>query len=399
MSRIISLIICTVLFLNCFIFKSDASVDDSNIEVTPDTDNGMLDVNSLEINAESAILMDAKTGTVLYTKNASEPLPPASVTKIMTLLLVAEAIENGSVLLSDKVVVSSKAASMGGSQIFLKEGETFTVEELLKSTVIASANDAAVALAELIAGSESSFVEKMNERARELGMNNSCFENATGLDDTVTKHLTSAYDIALMSRELIKHKCITDYSSIWQDSIRDGEFVLTNTNRLVRYYDGCTGLKTGSTDKAGFCVSATAKRNGMHLIAVVMGSETRDERNEAARTLLDYGFSSFSLFIDPEALLEYVKITRGVKDSVAVYSNEFSKLVDKSDKKRIEMEFDIPDSLSAPLKKGDVVGSIVYKLDGETIGKTDIFVSEDVEKISIMGLFGRIIKAILSGNC
>lgn len=383
---------------NFFGFTALASVDEGANEDTSDFENAVIDTNSLEINAKSAVLMDAETGMVLYTKNATEALPPASVTKIMTLLLVAEAIADGNVSLDDKVYVSANAASMGGSQIFIKEGEEFTVEELLKSTVIASANDAAVALAELIAGSEDAFVYRMNERASELGMKNTYFENATGLDDTVTRHLTSAYDIALMSRELIKHDIVTKYSNVWQDSIRDGEFVLTNTNRLVRYYDGCTGLKTGSTDKAGFCVSATAKRDGMHLIAVVMGAETRDARNEAARAMLDFGFSNYALYSEPECELEYADVTRGQVDKIAVYSKGFSKLVNKSDKKKIEKEYMIPETVNAPLRAGDVVGSVTYKLNGEVIGKSDVFVGEDVAEIGVGELFVRILKTVLTGE-
>ncbi len=399
MKKILSIILCALMSFNCIAFGACASVDETVNEDVSDIEYDFAGANSLEINAKSAILMDAETGLVLYTKNAAEALAPASVTKIMTLLLVAEAIAAGNISLDDTVSVSENAASMGGSQIFIKEGEEFTVEELLKSTVIASANDAAVALAELIAGTESVFVERMNERAKELGMNNTNFENATGLDDTVTNHLTSAYDIALMSRELIKHDVVTKYSDVWQDSIRNGEFILTNTNRLVRYYDGCTGLKTGSTDKAGFCVSATAKRDGMHLIAVVMGAETRDERNTAARAMLDFGFSNFALFAEPEQELESVDVTHGVIDGVSVYSKAFAKLVDKGDKKRIEKEFIIPDSLSAPLMAGDVVGEVIYKLDGEEVGRSEIFVKEDVGQIKTCGLFLRIIKTILTGKC
>lgn len=398
MRKILSLFISAIIILNCFTIGIMASMDegenDDYTNVTEDT----VDTNSLEINAKSAILMDAKTGTVLYTKNATEALPPASVTKIMTLLLVAEAIGDGNISLEDKVYVSANAASMGGSQIFIKEGEEFTVEELLKSTVIASANDAAVALAELICGSEAAFVDRMNERAEELGMKNTSFENATGLDDTVTKHLTSAYDIALMSRELIKHDIVTEYSNVWQDSIRDGEFVLTNTNRLVRYYDGCTGLKTGSTDKAGFCVSATAMRDGMHLIAVVMGAETRDERNEAARAMLDFGFSNYALYTEPECELEYADVTRGVIDTVTVCSSEFSKLINKSDRKRVEKLYSIPQTLSAPLKAGQVVGSVVYKLDGNEIGRSDVFVKDDVDEIGVFALYLRMLRAIFTGT-
>ena len=397
MKKILALIICIFTILHCTSFLTFASVDEM-IGNNEDINSDVIDTVSLEINAKSAILMDAETGTVLYMKNASEPLAPASVTKIMTLLLVAEAIDSGSISLSDKVYVSSNAASKGGSQIFVKEGEAFTVDELLKSTVIASANDAAVALAELISGTEAAFVDKMNERAKQLGMNNTAFENATGLDDTVTKHLTSAYDIALMSRELIKHEIVTNYSNVWQDSIRDGEFILTNTNRLVRYYEGCTGLKTGSTDKAGFCVSATAKRAGMHLIAVVMGAETRDERNEAARAMLDYGFSNYALYSEPESELEYIDVTAGVKDNVCLYSKAFAKLVSKADKGSIEKEFNIPDSLSAPIKSGDIVGSVIYKLNGEKIGESELYVKDDIAKINAFGLFYRIVKTIFTGK-
>ena len=394
MKKLFSIFICIIVLLNCVVFSASASVDegleknDTVAEIT----------NSLEINAKSAVLMDAETGTVLFMKNASEALPPASVTKIMTLLLVAEAIDNGSISLDDTVFVSANAASMGGSQIFIKEGEEFSIRDLLKSTVIASANDAAVALAETISGTEEGFVARMNERAAQLGMKNTHFENATGLDDTVTNHLTSAYDIALMSRELIKHGCVTEYSNVWQDSIRNGEFILTNTNRLVRYYDGCTGLKTGSTDKAGFCVSATANRDGMHLIAVVMGAETRDERNNAARAMLDYGFSNYALYTEPECELEYIPVTRGMRDSVAVYSAAFSKLVNKADKKRIVKEFSISDSLTAPVKSGQVIGSVTYKLGDEVIGKCDIFVKEDIAKIGVKDLFFRLMNMIFVGK-
>ena len=398
MRKILSLFIAAIITLNCFTLNVTASVDEGSPDDFVNEIEDAVDTNSLEISAKSAVLMDAETGMVLYTKNASESLPPASVTKIMTLLLVAEAIKAGNISLDDKVYVSANAASMGGSQIFIKEGEEFTVEELLKSTVIASANDAAVALAELIAGTESAFVERMNERAKELGMSTTHFENATGLDDTVTNHLTSAYDIALMSRELIKHDTVTDYSDVWQDSIRNGEFVLTNTNRLVRYYDGCTGLKTGSTDKAGFCVSATAMRDGMHLIAVVMGAETRDERNEAARAMLDFGFSNYALYSEGESQLENADVLRGTVDKVIVSSAPFSKLVNKSDKKRIEKEYYIPETLTAPLKSGDAVGYVIYKLDGEEIGKSVIFVKDDVGEVTVIDLFLRILKTVFTGN-
>lgn len=394
MKKILSLLICFVMALNCIFLSAEASVDENYTDQELEIES----TNSLEINAKSAVLMDAETGTVLFMKNAAEALPPASVTKIMTLLLVAEAIDAEVLSLDATVYVSANAASKGGSQIFIKEGEAFTVEELLKSTVIASANDAAVALAEALCGTEEKFVERMNERAAELGMNNTHFENSTGLDDTVTNHLTSAYDIALMSRELLKYSSVTDYSNVWQDSIRNGEFVLTNTNRLVRYYEGCTGLKTGSTDKAGFCISATAKREGMHLIAVVMGAETRDERNNAARAMLDFGFSNYGLYSDPMAELEAITVKRGVKDTSVVYSETFTKLVSKADKKRIVKEYEIADYVTAPISNGQVVGSVTYKLDGEIIGKGDVFLREDIAEIKITDLFLRMLRSIFLGK-
>ena len=394
MKRLLAIFICIIMTLNCVLLSANASVEEWNGSIQDEVENA----NSLEISAKSALLMDAETGTILYVKNGTEALPPASVTKIMTLLLVAEALEDELISADDKVLVSANAASMGGSQVFIKEGEEFTIEELLKSTVIASANDAAVALAEAVAGTEANFVDRMNERAAELGMTNTHFENATGLDDTVTNHLTSAYDIALMSRELVKYSCVTDYSGVWQDSIRNGEFILTNTNRLVRYYDGCTGLKTGSTDKAGFCVSATAKRDGMHLIAVVMGAETRDDRNNAARAMLDFGFSNYALYRDAECELESIDVMRGLKDEVAIYSEGFSKLVKKADKKRITKEFAIADYIAAPMQNGQVVGEVTYLLDGEVIGKSNIIVKEDIQEIGLKELYIRMIRTIFIGK-
>ena len=353
--------------------------------------------SDLSVEAKSAILMDAETGTVLYSKDAHTALPPASVTKIMTLLLVAEAIDEGRLSPEDRVFISANASSMGGSQIFLKEGEEFSIEELLKSTVIASANDAAVALAERLCGNEQSFVALMNRRASELGMKHTHFENATGLDDSVTNHLTSAYDIALMSRELIKHGCVMKYSNVWQDSIRGGEFILTNTNRLVRYYAGCTGLKTGSTDKAGFCVSATAARDGMHLIAVVMGAETRDKRNETARTMLDYGFANYAVYTDAAEDLEQIPVKKGKITSVTARSDEFKLLVSKSDLNKIEKRYDIPASLLAPFSAGDKIGAIIYTLDGNELGRATIRAAEECEELDMLDVLWRIIMSILVG--
>ncbi len=339
-----------------------------------------------DVNAQSACLMDASTGTVLYAKNADLALPPASVTKIMTLLLFMEEVDAGNIALDETISVSEYAASMGGSQVYLEAGESMKAEELLKCVIIASANDAAVALAEKVAGSEEAFVSRMNERAAQLGMSNTHFENVTGLDDSTTKHLTSAYDIALMSRALLGHELITKYATIWMDSIRDGAFGLTNTNRLVRFYQGITGLKTGSTSKAGFCMSATAKRDGLHLIAVVMGSPTRDVRNETAKQLLDYGFANYSIYDDPGGEAGRVFVPGGVsRDCAAVYG-PFSALLPKGKSKTVTTEILLDESAPAPVKKGDRVGTIRYLSDGEVIGEADIVAAEDVQRIGLFRL-------------
>ena len=351
--------------------------------------------DELDLNVGSAYLMEASTGTVLYSENQFTAAAPASVTKIMTLLLVCEALEAGKFKLTDTFSVSAYAASMGGSQVFLEEGERMSVEDLIKCTVIASANDAAVALAELTAGSEAAFVKKMNERARELGLKNTSFENTTGLDDSTTKHYSCAADIATMSRELIAYDIILKYSSLWQDTIRDGEFTLTNTNRLVRYYEGCNGLKTGSTDKAGYCVSTTAKRDNMQLIAVIMGAESRDARNEAARKLLDFGFANYALYEESEKFIENVPVLSGVSDYVPVSSRAFFAVVDKAKLSSVEKVYELPEELTAPVKEGDTVGRIIYKLDGDQFGSTDIIATEAVEKIGLGELFLRILSRIV----
>ncbi len=344
---------------------------------------------------EGAYLIEASTGKVLYAKNEYKSMIPASVTKIMTLLLVAEALERGNIKLEQMVTISEYAAAKGGSQVFLKEGERISVLDLLKSTIIASANDAACALAELVYGSEASFVKKMNIRAAELGLKNTAFENVTGLDDTTTNHYSCPADIAKMSQALIKYEIILQYSSVWQDSIRGGDFVLTNTNRLVRYYDGCNGLKTGSTDKAGFCVSATAKRNNMQLIAVIMGAPTKDIRNNAARALLDFGFANYTLYEMGERILEEVPVLGGKKDILPLYATGFSTVIEKENASVVSLEYDIPENLRAPIKNGETVGKIVYKINGEQIGTSDIFVSESVERIEFFDIFIRIVKKIV----
>ncbi len=339
-----------------------------------------------ELACKSAVLMEAQTGEILYEMNADQGLAPASVTKVMTLLLVMEAIEQGKIKWEDTVTASAHACSMGGSQIYLKEGERMSVEDLVKSVVIASANDAALALAEHIAGSEQSFVKMMNDKALQLDMLNTKFENTNGLDDTTQNHYTSARDIAIMSRELIKHKKILEYSSIWMDTIRDGAFGLTNTNRLVRFYKGCTGLKTGSTSKAGFCVSATAERDGMTLICVVMGAENRDVRNQIATQLLDWGFANYGLLAKPGGELTGVVVKGGTQRTVSARYGSFYCVMPKSDIAKVQelAEMDAP-FYSAPVRIGDKIGKVTYTLDGKQIGSVCILCTENVEKRGYMG--------------
>ena len=347
--------------------------------------------NAPEISAKSAVLYEATTGTILYEKNSSEALPPASVTKIMTLLLLAQGIEDGSISLDDRVIISKNASSMGGSQVFLKEGEEMSVEELLKCTVIASANDASVALAEHLCGSEEAFVKKMNMKAEELKLSGSRFENTTGLDDTVNNHTMSAYDIAVLSSLLIQYDFITKYSSLWQDTIRDGAFTLTNTNRLVRYYDGCNGLKTGSTDKAGYCVSVSAQRNNLKLICVIMGADSKEKRNEEARALLDYGFSSVSLYESPSVLLEKIPVLKSSRESIWIREEGFRYLCEKGSVKNIEKVYEIPNECIAPLEVGQIVGSVKYYLDGVYIGESKLFAEEEARALG----FIEILKLVL----
>ena len=342
----------------------------------------------------SAILIEKETGKVLFEQNADEPLPPASVTKIMTLLLVMEAIDDGKLSLDDMVTASAHACSMGGSQIYLEEGETMSVEDMIKSVVISSANDAAVALAEHIAGTEEAFVEMMNQRAKELGMTNTNFENTNGLDDTAENHVTSARDIAIMSAKLLSYRKITEYSSIWMDSVRNGEFGLTNTNRLVRFYRGANGLKTGSTSKAKFCISASAERDGMTLIAVIMAAPTRDIRNAAATALLDYGFSNYTLYKDDSSIPGSLPVSGGMKDRCKIENTTYLTVVKKSKLKDISTKVDIPETITAPISKGDKIGSVSYYCNDELLGSYELLSGENVDKISFFLLLAKIFAAM-----
>ncbi|MCQ2425850.1 MAG: D-alanyl-D-alanine carboxypeptidase [Lachnospiraceae bacterium] len=383
MKRIVCVILPLLLLLSAFPLSADPSPE----ETLP-----------FNVDARSAVLMEASTGTILYDMNGEAAYPPASVTKVMTLLLVMEAIDSGRVPLDGKIQISQNAASMGGSQVYLEPGEIMTVEDLLKSVVVSSANDAAVALAEAVCGSEETFVSMMNEKAASLGMNATHFENPTGLDDTVTNHVTSARDIAIMSRELIvKHPDILKYSSIWMDTIRDGAFGLSNTNRLIRYYQGANGLKTGSTGKAKYCISATAKRDGMQLIAVIMGSETRDIRNEAAKKLLDYGFSNYRIVSVEPGTFGPVPVTGGTADNVGLFYEGCSFLVPKSGNAVPEIVPSFPETLEAPILKGQTVGKAAILLSGQEIGTVDIRASDDVPRITFPEFFRRVLCKFLFG--
>ena len=346
-----------------------------------------ISAENFNLSAKSVILMESETGEILYEMNADQALPPASVTKIMTILLVMEAIDNGQIMLTDKVSISANAANMGGSQVYLEVGERMTVDELLKCVVVASANDAAAALAEYCSGSIDAFVTKMNARAKELCMVNTHFENTNGLDDTTENHVTSAKDIAIMSRELLKHEKVLEYTTIWMDTIRNGTFGLTNTNRLIRYYKGATGLKTGSTSKAGFCISATAERNGLHLIAVIMGSPTRDDRNQSACELLDYGFANYAFYENMPKECELKVIGSITKVIPVTCQDSYKKLISKAKIDKITCQIEMPETLTAPLYKGQTVGRAVYYMDGEAIGEIPIIAKESVERINFIELF------------
>ena len=355
-------------------------------------------INSVpQVKAKSTILMEQSTGKVLCENNADEKLPPASVTKIMTLLLVTEAIDNGKINLNDKVTTSEHAASMGGSQIWLEVGETMTVDELLKAAAVASANDASVSLAEYVAGSEEGFVASMNERAKQLGMKNTCFKNACGLDEE--GHYTSARDIAIMSKELLSHDTIKKYTSLWMDSLREGKTELVNTNKLVRFYLGATGLKTGTTDKAGCCLAASAKRDNMELIAVVLNAENSNERFTGAKKLLDYGFANYSI-ATPKAdtsQISEIKVNNGVKSTAKIEVEEIKPiLLKKEEQSKIKSEIIINDSVDAPMEQGTQVGKLIFSVENKLICEFKIKLSENIEKISWSFSFCKLISSIFA---
>ena len=350
--------------------------------------------DELTLDAPSALLMEKQTGTVLFAKDEHTPREPASVTKVMTLLLTMEAVDSGALSYDDAVTGSAHAASMGGSQIWLKEGEQMCVEELIKAVCVVSGNDAAVALGEHIAGSEEAFVARMNERAKALGMNDTHFVNCTGLP--AEGHVTSAYDIALMSRELIlHHPDIRRFTTIWMDSLRDGQSMLVNTNKLVRFYPGATGLKTGSTSSAKYCISATAEKDGCELIAVVLGGSTSDKRFADAKALLNYGFASYALVtVVPESPLPAVPVTLGTQKTVqAVLTENNALLLEKSRAGSLTQSLSLPDRIEAPVSAGELLGSLdVFDAEGALVSSLPLLAGEDVPRVTWRQLFRRCVE-------
>ncbi|MDO4748466.1 MAG: D-alanyl-D-alanine carboxypeptidase family protein [Eubacteriales bacterium] len=376
--RCLSIALLCVLLVSSFVVKTSALSEE-------------------ELGSPSVVLMEPSTNKILFEKNANEQRACASITKVMTLLLVFEAIEDGKIDYTDIVTTSEHAKSMGGSDIWLEVGEQMTVDEMIKATAVASANDAAVALAEHLCGSESDFVALMNDRAKELGMKNTVFKNCNGLDED--GHLTTAYDVALMSAELIKHEKIFDYTTIWLDTLRGGETQIVNTNKLLKSYDGITGLKTGTTGDAGSCISATATRNNLSLVAVVLGSSTGTERFKDAATLLDYGFANYEVLkIDANsAELTEINVKGGMQQTVPIMCDGLKNLViKKGGSKNIEQKVDVKEEVEAKVNKGDKVGTVTYTLDGETVAQFDVVTKEKVDKISFTAVFCELMNALVA---
>ena len=356
----------------------------------------------LDVGGKSAVLMDAATGTVLYEHNSHEKLAPASVTKVMTMLLIMEAIDSGCIRWEDMVTASEAAAAKGGSQIYLKAGESMSVSDMVKSIAVSSANDAACAMAEHLAGSEAAFVEKMNGRAAELGMNDTHFVNCTGLDDgpDAAQHRTSAYDIALMSRELlVNHPDIKKYTTIWMDTIRDGAFGLSNTNKLIRFYTGATGLKTGFTSGAGYCLSATAAREGMELIAVVMGCDSSQIRNAACKAMLDYGFANFALASpQPEGDLR-VAVRLGREEMVeAVPESAEPVLIEKARKNSLSTRVELEESVAAPVDKGQRLGTMTLYAGEQILGRIPLVAAEEIPRLSWWEVTRLVLRRVVCGR-
>lgn len=377
--RTVSFIVCLIYCLTipfCAYAKSD---DNSQIQ---------------ETTAKSAILINTDTGDVLYKKNEFEKLSPASVTKIASLLVIMESLEKGKIKMDDIVTVGENSVEKGGSQIWLELNEKMTVKDLLKATVIASANDACNALAEHIAGSEQTFVKMMNERVKELGLKNTHFENCTGLDDTVKNHYSCAYDLAIISKELIKYDAIKNFSTIWMDYLRNGKTELTNTNKLINKYNGMTGLKTGTTSNAGFCLSATATREHTSLCAVILGAKTSEDRFNSAKQLLDYGFANFKTVYPKadEKQISYVTVKFGEIKKFKPIPEKSKCILAKTSSSDIEQEYKIKSKINAPVKKGDCVGYIIYTCDGKEIARSKLICDKNINKITVKYLFINLLK-------
>lgn len=348
----------------------------------------------LEVTAPSAVLMEASTGQVLFEKDPHALRSCASITKVMTLCLVFQALDSGQLSLDQTLTASAHAASMGGSDIWLEEGEAMSVDDLIKATVIMSANDAAVVLAEAVSGSEEAFVAQMNEKAQQLGMNDTVFKNCNGLDEE--GHVTSAYDVALMSRELIRHEKVFDYALTWMDSVRGGETQLVNTNKLIRGYPGITGLKTGTTGQAGSCITATAERNGLSLIAVVLGADSTDHRFQDAAALLDYGFAGWKATVPESPALEPVPVARGMEPQVEPVLGEMPTLLLKAGEAG-EVETTVTyEELTAPVTRGDVIGQVTCTVDGSVMAQVDITAGEDVAQVTFFGVLSHLVQALFT---
>ena len=382
---IVGLIVCVP--INVFAIHEDAYVWSQSVETNAELkETSKEETNNLKLESGAAILIDQSTGQVLYEYNCHEQLRPASVTKVMTILLIMEALDSGQITLDTKIPCSENAAAMGGSQIWLDVREELTVNEMLKAICVVSANDCTVAMAEYLAGSQESFVDKMNAKAQELGMKDTTFKNCHGIDED--GHVTSAYDISLMSRELLtKHPTITNYTTIWMDSLRDGKSGLVNTNKLIRNYSGATGLKTGSTSLALYNLSASATRDGLSLIAVIMKAPTSKVRFSEAQKLLDYGFSNYSykeLAKKGEAV-QSVFVEKGIETTVqAVYEKDAGKLIKKGQGNKIEQSVEMNDNIMAPIYQGDVIGKVIFSESGNTIETVNLVADKDIAKIRIM---------------
>ena len=354
---------------------------------------------AVELHAPSAILMDAATGTVLFEKNADERREPASVTKVMTLLLVMEALDAGQIGWDDMVTASAAAAGKGGSQIYLEEGEQLSMDEMLKSVVVSSANDCATALAEHVAGSETAFVGRMNDRAAELGMNNTHFVNCTGLDDQpeAKEHLTTARDVAIMSRQLLQHDAIRRYTTIWMDTVRNGAFGLSNTNKLVRFYEGTTGLKTGFTSTAGHCLSAPAKRDGIELIAVILGADSSSHRFEDAKALLNWGFANYALVDAAEGIVPTpIPVNLGTLDTVTpILKNAGPLLLEKGRASSVTREMELVEDVEAPVETGQVLGPLRVRAGDEILAEVPLIAAEAVPRLTFWKLWLRVLQGIV----